>query len=210
MAESGQPIPSSELLLKRKDGSLVPVFSHHTIVKVAGQPQELFCIDIDLTDSKQVENKLKESEQRYRNLFDQANEGLILLTMDGKIAELNNSFAQMHGYTVEEMKNMNPAFIELFGSVPPPEFSIFDDLSNKSAELGNLISRVKNGGMVHLPDLYFNAHDAVEEVPDIPLWIRALIFPLKDSAGKPRRFVFMHENITERKIAEQELIRVCP
>jgi PAS domain S-box-containing protein len=27
--------------------------------------------------------------------------------MDGKIAELNHSFAQMHGYTVDEMKNMD-------------------------------------------------------------------------------------------------------
>lgn len=107
------------------------------------------------------------------------------------------------GYTIRG----NPAFIELFGSVPPPEFSIFDDLKSKSTELGNLVSRVKNGEIVHLPDIYFNAHDAFEELPDVPLWIRALIFPLNDSAGKPERFVFMHENITERKFAEQELIK---
>jgi PAS domain S-box-containing protein len=100
----------------------------------------------------------------------------------------------------------NTAFTELFGFVPPPEFSIFDDLS-KITEFGNLVSRVKNGEIVHLPDVYYNAHDAVTEAPDIPLWIRAMIFPLKDSAGKPERFVFMHENITERKIAEQELIK---
>ncbi len=101
----------------------------------------------------------------------------------------------------------NPAFIELFGSVPPPEFSIFEDLKSKSPELENLVLKLKNGEIVQLPDIYFNAHDAVEEAPDIPLWIRALIFPLKDSGGKPERFVFMHENITERKIAEHELIK---
>ncbi len=107
MESTGQAIPSSELILRRKDGSLVPVYSHHTIVKVPGRLQELFCIDIDLTERKQAEEKLMASEQLYRNLFNQANEGLILLTMDGKIAELNNSFAQMHGYTVDEMKNMD-------------------------------------------------------------------------------------------------------
>ncbi len=101
----------------------------------------------------------------------------------------------------------NPAFIELFGSIPPPEFSIFEDLKSKSTELGNLVSMVKNGEMVHLPDIYFNAHDAVSEAPSNPLWIRALIFPLKDSRGKPERFVFMHENITDRKFAEQELLK---
>ncbi|MBK9357789.1 MAG: PAS domain S-box protein [Bacteroidales bacterium] len=106
------------------------------------------------------------------------------------------------GYTIRG----NSAFIDLFGSAPPPEFSIFDDLKSKSPDLGKLVSRVKKGEIAHLPDIYFNAHDAIEEAPDIPLWIRALIFPLKDSVGKPERFVFMHENITERKIAEQELI----
>jgi PAS domain S-box-containing protein len=100
----------------------------------------------------------------------------------------------------------NPAFIELFGSMPPPEFSIFDDLKSKSPELENLVSKVKNGEIVHLPDIYFNAHDVIAEAPDLPSWVRALIFPLNDSIGKPGRFVFMHENITERKIAEQELI----
>jgi PAS domain S-box-containing protein len=101
----------------------------------------------------------------------------------------------------------NPAFIELFGTIPPPEFSIFEDLKSKSTELGDLVNRVKNGEMVQLPEIYFNAHDAVAEAPDIPLWIRALIFSLKDSTGKPERFVFMHENITKRKIAEQDLIK---
>ena len=99
----------------------------------------------------------------------------------------------------------NPAFVQLFGSVPPPEFSIFEDLKSKSTELENLVSRVKNGDIVHLPDIYFNAHDVHAEAPDIPLWIRALIFPLNDSAGKPGRFVFMHENITERKLYEAEI-----
>jgi signal transduction histidine kinase len=101
----------------------------------------------------------------------------------------------------------NPAFMGLFGSIPPPGFSIFDDLQSKGPELEALITHVKNGEVVHLPDMYFNAHDAVPEAPDIPLWIRALIFPLFDSRGKPERFVFMHENITESKLAEQELIK---
>ena len=105
------------------------------------------------------------------------------------------------GYTLHG----NPAYLRLFGSLPPSYFSIFDDLKNKSQYLEKLISLAKNGEVVYLPDIYFNAHDEVSEAPDIPLWIKALIFPLKDSKGKPERFVFMHENITERKIAENKL-----
>ena len=116
---------------------------------------------------------------------------------------LSIQIVDKEGHTIR----WNPAFIELFGAVPPPGFSIFADLQSKGPVLGDLISRVKNGEIVHLPDMYFNAHDAVPEAPDIPLWIRALIFPLFDSSGKPDRFVFMHENITESKLAEQELIK---
>jgi PAS domain S-box-containing protein len=57
MAETGQPIPAAELSLMRKDGSRVSVFSNHTIVQVPGRMQELFCIDIDITERKQAEQE---------------------------------------------------------------------------------------------------------------------------------------------------------
>jgi len=105
------------------------------------------------------------------------------------------------GYTLHG----NPSYNRLFGATPPPDFSIFDDLQNKSKELEQLIARAKNGEVVHLPDIYFNPRDEVAEAPDMPLWIRAQIFPLNDSSGKPEQFIFMHENITENKLAEAEL-----
>lgn len=67
MAETGQPIPASELSLMRKDGSQVPVFSSHTIVKVSGRVQELFCLDIDLSERKQAEQEKMELEQQLQH-----------------------------------------------------------------------------------------------------------------------------------------------
>ena len=99
----------------------------------------------------------------------------------------------------------NPAYVKLFGVVPPPDFSIFADLQGKSPELGKLILLAKLGNVVHFPDIYYNTRDVRPDLPDNPVWIRALLFPLNDSEGKPERFVFMHENITERKLSEQEL-----
>ena len=100
---------------------------------------------------------------------------------------------------------VNPAHTLLFGAVPPPGFSIFSDLQNRQPELEEYISRAKNGETVHLPDMYYNVHDLFSELPDVPVWITAVIFPLKDNNGKPERFVFMHENITENKLAEEAL-----
>jgi len=64
MAETGQAIPASELSLLRKDGSRVAVFSNHTIVQIPGKPQELFCIDIDISERKKAEEALRKSEQK--------------------------------------------------------------------------------------------------------------------------------------------------
>jgi PAS domain S-box-containing protein len=102
----------------------------------------------------------------------------------------------------------NSAYIQLFGTLPPPGFSIFNDLQLKSPELERLILLAKSGEVVHLPDLYYNPKDASPDFPDSPRWIRALIFPLNNSAGKPERYVFMHEDITERKHAEREMYKL--
>ena len=52
MAETGTAIPSEELALRRKDGSLVPVFSGHAVVKLPNTAAQIYCIDVDLTERK--------------------------------------------------------------------------------------------------------------------------------------------------------------
>jgi PAS domain S-box-containing protein len=105
------------------------------------------------------------------------------------------------GFTLK----VNPSHTELFGAVPPPGFSIFNDLQSKSQELERLIILAKNGEVVHFPDYYYNVHDISPEYPDKPVWIHAILFPLKDSTGKYDRFVLMHENISWRKQAEEAI-----
>ncbi len=63
MAETGEPIPGAELSLIRKDGSLVPVFSSHALIKPLGRQPELFCLDIDLTERKKIEKELMEAKK---------------------------------------------------------------------------------------------------------------------------------------------------
>lgn len=58
MIESGEPIPSGELVLKRKDQQPVTVFSSHTLIDLPGKEPQLFCIDIDLTEQKKHEQRV--------------------------------------------------------------------------------------------------------------------------------------------------------
>jgi PAS domain S-box-containing protein len=61
-SEGGPAIPPGELVLRRKDGSAVPVYSSHVMLhNTAGEP-EMYCIDVNLSDLKQAMTEL----DRYR------------------------------------------------------------------------------------------------------------------------------------------------
>ncbi|MGL1933297.1 MAG: ATP-binding protein [Desulfotalea sp.] len=63
MAHTGVATPASELTLVRKDGSSISVFSSHAIVEATGREPELFCIDVDLTNTKRMEMELVQSRK---------------------------------------------------------------------------------------------------------------------------------------------------
>jgi PAS domain S-box-containing protein len=97
MAETGQPIPASELSLMRCDGSRVPVFSNHVIIDVPGRLPELFCVDIDLTERKRVEQDLRQSEERHRKQIELAMDGILLLSAEGLVTAANKSMCTILG-----------------------------------------------------------------------------------------------------------------
>ena len=106
MAETGQPIPASELSLMRKDGSRVLVFSSHAIVKRSQGEMELFCIDIDLTARKRAEDALR-----------QANKKLKLLSSITR-HDITNQLTVLAGYLhILENKRHDPSFGEYFRKV---------------------------------------------------------------------------------------------
>ena len=63
MMATGEPIPSGELNLKRKDGSYVSVYSGHAMVHVPGKEPQFFCMDFDLTERKANEAKFQQLQK---------------------------------------------------------------------------------------------------------------------------------------------------
>lgn len=64
MEKTLQPIPSGELSLMRKDGSTITVYSSHSLVRVPGAEMEFFCIDVDISERKQLEDALSRALKR--------------------------------------------------------------------------------------------------------------------------------------------------
>ena len=61
----------------------------------------------EAVEHKRDEDALRDSEERFRVLFESAKDGILQLTYDGSFISMNESFARMHGYTKDELLNMN-------------------------------------------------------------------------------------------------------
>jgi len=103
MSETGQPIPSAEVTLMKKDGSRVQVFSNHALVHMPGFPSELFCLDIDLTERKMAEEEIIREKEKLKILSDNAPFGMALISKDGQFTYINNKFTELYGYDISDI-----------------------------------------------------------------------------------------------------------
>jgi len=60
-------------------------------------------MDIDVTEQKKAEEKLQESENRYRNIVETANEGISIIDAEKRITFVNKQIEDMFGYSSEEL-----------------------------------------------------------------------------------------------------------
>ncbi len=100
---------------------------------------------------------------------------------------------------------VNAALFRLFDATPPPEYSVFSDPLAQRQGLQPFFERARAGEVVYVPEMTYNPHKLRSELADKDVWIRVVIFPLLGSSGRPERYVLMHEDITERKRAEDAL-----
>jgi diguanylate cyclase (GGDEF)-like protein/PAS domain S-box-containing protein len=99
---SGEPF-SEEYRLLAKDGSVVWVRDEAVLLRnEAGESLYWQGVLVDVTDRKEAEEALRESEERLRRLADAALEG-ILVTDEGVILEANRALTDMLGYEASDV-----------------------------------------------------------------------------------------------------------
>jgi PAS domain S-box-containing protein len=88
----------------RRNGERVWVaWTNKAIRDGNGKVIEILCIGNDITKHRQLESLLEESEERYRRLFETANDGILLLEKHkGKVTHANAAATKMLGYSKEE------------------------------------------------------------------------------------------------------------
>lgn len=134
-----------------KDNTHVPVEICASLFKMEGKPVMLALIQ-DITERKKAEKKLKESEQKYRGLFESTTDGIIVLDARGEISDVNTRAIELLGFKREDMIGSN--FLNL-GLLTPKSLSIiviqFEELlSDKVAKSHETEIKDKAGNVLNI------------------------------------------------------------
>jgi PAS domain S-box-containing protein len=105
-ARLGKVIPYFEYELKRKDGTIIPVETGGQAIFKDGKPVAIQIIARDITERKKAEEALRESEEKYRNLFENARDVILTLDLKGNLTSVNKAVAR-YGFKVDEVVGKN-------------------------------------------------------------------------------------------------------
>ncbi|HUS79155.1 MAG TPA: PAS domain S-box protein [Patescibacteria group bacterium] len=118
-ALKGESIQEQKLSLKRKGGDAVSVEVNLKPVESSGAISWTLCFLREVDDYERQYKGLKESEERYRSLFELAPEGILTTDLKGTITSANSAFYKLTGFSEEEVVGK---FILSIGTISMRDF----------------------------------------------------------------------------------------
>jgi len=94
---AGTPV-TLETSLRRKDGSLFSVEARVGLIDIGGL-QHMIALVRDITERKRAEEALRQSEEKYRTLFDSSRNAIFITARDGGVVEVNQATLDLFGYS---------------------------------------------------------------------------------------------------------------
>ena len=160
-------------------------WSNQLLPRREGRPDEYQGTGRDITGRKAAEDALRESEARFRGIFENAAVGMARVALDGTWLEVNGRLCEITGYTHDEL------LAKTFQDITHPD-DLANDLDNLRKLLAEEIQRYsmdkryirKDGGIV---------------------WIALTVTIQRDASGVPLYFISIVRDMTARKQAEEAL-----
>ncbi|MHC5599195.1 MAG: PAS domain S-box protein [Nostoc sp.] len=162
--------------------------NYYPVNNPMGETVGIGIILADVTVAKQTEVALRESEERFRTIFNQATVGITLVTLDGQFLQVNPAFCEITGYSVEELIELS------FQDITHPEDLVVDRLYARQ-----VLAREING--YSLEKRYIHKDGSL-------VWVKVTVSAVWDAEGKPMYALGIIEDISERQAALRERKRV--
>ena len=169
----------------RSGGEFQAELSTALLKDAKGNPTDILVVMRDITKRKQIEEALRESEQKLRLMFDAINEGIFVIDLDGTVAEVNGGVEKITGYRRKQLlgqSGLNHMF---------PGF--------KGDAIGMLQKVVARGGTQK--EVVVPMKTAAGKVIEV----EANSSVLRDISGNPIGLIGIVRDISERKKAEVKL-----
>ena len=78
----------------------------YPILDEKNEVSKLSVVGLNITERKLAENALKESEEKYRSIFENSTDAIFLTRPDGSILDANPAAEEMYGYTKDELRKL--------------------------------------------------------------------------------------------------------
>jgi len=150
-----------------------------------GKPTLMAGVNLDISERKQAEEALRESEARFRRTFDQSPIGAAIVSLDYRFVRVNEALCCIMGYSEEELTSLG------FADITHLDHLATDMEQVRRLEAGEIERYVTD-------KRYIRKDGSV-------VWGHLSVCIVKDTAGRSLYFLPMIEDITERKRAENAL-----
>jgi PAS domain S-box-containing protein len=182
---SGESSWSSEYRFRRADGRWAYIYDRAYIARdAAGNPWRVIGAMQDLTEQKQAEAAMRESEERFRRVFEEGPLGIGLVGRDHRFLKVNGALCQMVGYSEAELVQ------KTFAEITHP-----DDVRADVELAGRLFRR-------EIP-FYRLQKRHVKKNGEI-IWVNLTKSPILDDNGEPLHGLTMIEDVTDLKRTQEE------
>ena len=176
--------------LVRRDGTVVPIEDSAAPIRDgSGKLMGTVVIFHDVTAQRKVEAALTASDVRFRTIFNQAAIGIAVTDLTGRFEQVNQKFAEVFGYSIEELQQRT--FLDLTHP---------SDLPDAQESFRRLVRQ-------EFSDLVLEKRCLRRDGAII--WSLSTITLVKTSANRPQHLLGIVEDITERKLAEEAQARLA-
>jgi PAS domain S-box-containing protein len=143
-------------------------------------------------NTEQSEEQAGRSEKLFRVSLEQSPMSTQILSPEGMTIWVNHAWEKLWGVTLEQIAHYN----------------MLEDEQLVAKGVMPFILKAFAGEATEIPPILYDPQETIPDMtvnPEPARWVRGFIYPVKDEEGRVHEVVLTHEDITERKLIEEEL-----